>query len=108
MKRFAIVYQCGIANVFDVTPKRCSSCQDRPGKDGLGRPCKACNGIGDIIGKPRRLLQGAFGECETFMRGAVAVGARPLIYHCDEAGDIADRDWTPGIGGLFAEGKSYA
>jgi|HubBroStandDraft_4_1064222.scaffolds.fasta_scaffold1736963_1 hypothetical protein len=27
---------------------RCPNCQDRPGKDGLGRICKTCNGVGDI------------------------------------------------------------
>jgi hypothetical protein len=26
------------------THRRCRSCQDRPGKDGLGRPCLNCNG----------------------------------------------------------------
>ncbi len=81
MKNFAIVYQCGMANVFDVSPR---------------------------LSKPRRLMQGAFSEAETFMRGAVAAGAQPLIFHCDETGDIAERNWKPGVGELFAENKSYA
>lgn len=27
---------------------RCDACQDLPGKDGLGRPCKKCHGAGRI------------------------------------------------------------
>lgn len=27
-------------------PDRCPKCQDVPGKDGLGRPCKGCGGSG--------------------------------------------------------------
>ena len=46
MKTFAIVYQCGIANVFEVWAK----------------------------GRRRRVWQGAFTECEQWMRGAVGAG----------------------------------
>lgn len=33
------------------TPKkvRCPACQDRPGVDGLGRPCKKCKGQGTVV-----------------------------------------------------------
>lgn len=31
-----------------VIESRCKHCQDVPGKDGLGRPCKHCNGAGSV------------------------------------------------------------
>ncbi len=115
MKRFAIVYQCGLANVFDVSPVRCKLCQDRPGLNGLGKPCKGCKGFDESPGmlpciEPRRLMQSDFAACENFMRGAVATGkVEPVILHCDKAGDIAGlmADWKQGSGDMFAESKRY-
>lgn len=39
-----------------VRGRRCTKCQDRPGYDGLGRPCKHCRGDGWIT-PPRPWLQ---------------------------------------------------
>jgi len=41
-----------------VETKPCGKCQDRPGHDGLGRPCKHCGGKG-VITKPARGRNGS-------------------------------------------------
>ena len=71
-KRAFLVYQAGLANVFEV---RCHNLSP------YGRDAK-------------RLLQGTFGECVWFARG---LGAAGWIIHtaaCNEAGDIAGRTWS--------------
>jgi hypothetical protein len=35
-------------HVQELSFEDCPSCQDRPGKDGLGRTCKKCGGRGEI------------------------------------------------------------
>lgn len=79
MKEFTIVYQCGLANVFDTT--------------------------GGHEEHRRRVLQASFRECEAFMRGARAAGAEVRIRHADVAGDCTLANWQPGMGDLFAESK---
>lgn len=37
---------CLPENPADITGERCPRCQDRPGRDGLGRTCKFCGGDG--------------------------------------------------------------
>lgn len=117
MKRYAIVYQCGIANVFDVSSVRCKLCQDRPGLNGLGKPCKGCKMFvsKEAAGmlpctEPKRLLQHAFSPCEWFLRGAVATDkVEFIVRHCDKAGDIANcmDEWEEGAGSMFEDSKSY-
>ena len=50
---FHVVYNLGRVLFPDGFPvvERCDKCQDRPGLDGLGRPCKTCKGTGQ---KPAR------------------------------------------------------
>ncbi len=112
MKRFALVYQCGIANVFDVTPVRCKLCQDRPGFNGVGKPCNGCTGQPAPRGflactDPKRLMQDGFRACENFIHGARAAGVEALVFHCDKAGDITNLDWEEGAGDMFADTKQF-
>jgi hypothetical protein len=74
---YALVYQCGLANVF------------RMGE-----------------GPPRRVLQHAFGHCETFCRGLVEAGCVVRVYHADVAGDCVLAGWAEGPGEMFADAKS--
>jgi hypothetical protein len=77
MKLAVLVYQVGIANVFDVTgPTR------------------------------RRLVQSDYSTCAAFARGMAAAGALVTTAHCDQAGDIASFDWAEGPGDLWADKKA--
>lgn len=53
---FLLVYSLGRTLFSDgfavVSESYCTKCQDRPGKDGLGRTCKGCGGKG-IVTKPK-------------------------------------------------------
>jgi hypothetical protein len=83
-ERFALVYQCGIANVFRL---------DRMAADPRRR------------GQTRRVMEHAYSPCEWYCLGLARAGARVETYHCDEAGDIAGRPWNPGPGDLWSESK---
>lgn len=72
MKYAALVYQGGIANVFEVD----ALILDAP-----------------EVRTARRLLQGSFHECEAFARGLQAAGVMVKTAHCNRAGDIANSDW---------------
>ena len=74
MKDAAIVYQGGIANVFEM--------------DRTGLP---------MIRPIRRLEQGAFVTCENVTRGLMLAGVSVRIYSCNMAGDVTDQDWTQGL-----------
>ncbi len=69
-----LVYQAGIANVFLVDMFN-------------------LNEDGGKSGGVQRLLQGAFSECETFVRGMARAGASVRTAHCNQAGDISDSQW---------------
>jgi len=75
-ERAVLVYQAGIANVFSV-----KSFDLRKGED-----------RGEA-----RLLQHAFRSCEDFARGLAAAGVTVRVASCNQAGDIALHDWTPGL-----------
>lgn len=64
-KRFALVYQAGIANLFEL-------------RDGIRV----------------RVAQSDFRACEYLAMGAGLAGAEVSTWACNEAGDIADRTWT--------------
>lgn len=65
-RKIALVYQAGIANVFDVTD----------------------------ASNPKRLLQNDFHSCEWFARGLGAAGCIVRSRHCNKAGDITgDFPW---------------
>lgn len=72
MQRLALVYQAGIANVFEVN------------RFGI-KP--------EERGKTRRLYQGDFHTAKTFVRGAEHAGARVGTYACNRAGDIINAPW---------------
>lgn len=64
----ALVYQGGIANVFDTS----------------------------ATGKPllrKRILQGDFRTCEAFTRGLLAAGVEVTSLYCNQAGEIIEADW---------------
>lgn len=66
MTKLVLVYQAGVANVFQIQSD----------------------------GARKRLLQASFRECEWFMRGAQHAGAEVDVAACNRAGDIANADWT--------------
>jgi len=66
--RAVLVYQAGIANVFQVESFNMAN---------YGRDA-------------RRLLQSDFRTCEAFARGLVAAGVRVTSAACNRAGDVAD------------------
>lgn len=72
IKRAVLVYQAGIANVFQVD----------------------CFNMSDYGREAKRLLQADFRTCESFARGLAAAGVRVGTAHCNEAGDIAKRTWS--------------
>jgi len=73
--KLALVYQAGIANVFEV--ERHSTYATRRGKT-------------------TRKLQHAFKVCEWYARGARDAGAILRVYSCNVAGDCASVPWTQG------------
>jgi hypothetical protein len=70
--RAVLVYQAGIANVFEV---------DSFNMADYGRDAK-------------RLLQSDFRTCEAFARGMAAAGALVTSAACNMAGDVACQRWT--------------
>ena len=68
MKNAALVYQAGIANVFQ------TDCDTHP----LFR---------------KRLFQSDFRRCEAFARGLEAAGVKLVSLYCNQASDIANADW---------------
>lgn len=70
--RFALVYQAGIANVFQV---ECFNCLP------FGRDAK-------------RVFQGDFRTAESITRGTGLAGAIVHSFACNRAGDIVNADWT--------------
>ena len=74
-ERAALVYQAGIANVFQVD---CLNCAD------FGR-------------NAARLMQSSFLACEHFAQGLGAAGTKVATFSCNKAGDIIDARWTEGI-----------
>ena len=71
MEYAALVYQSGIANVFQV---------DSANLADYGREAK-------------RLKQGNFRGCEAFAQGLVAAGIKVYSAHCNKAGDIQGQVW---------------
>lgn len=76
MKRAMLVYQAGIANVFEVESFNLSN---------FGREAK-------------RLLQGDFRSCEMFANGLAAAGVLVSTAACNRAGDIIDATWSEDSG----------
>ena len=70
MRRAVLVYQAGIANVFQVDTFNMADTEGR-----------------------KLLYQGDFDTCEWFARGLVAAGARVASAACNQAGDIIGIRW---------------
>lgn len=71
MKKAVLVYQAGIANVFQVD----------------------CFNMAASGRKETRLLQADFRTCESFARGLAAAGVSVATAACNMAGDIARCGW---------------
>jgi hypothetical protein len=72
MARAFLVYQAGIANLFEVQAFNLSN---------YGRDAK-------------RILQSDFRTCETFARGLAYAGWKVASAHCNQAGDITEAQWS--------------
>ena len=73
MKYAALVYQGGIANVFEVEDPTAAH---------------------DLTKWRRRLLQQDFNSCAMFARGLAAAGVEVSTRACNEAGNITLRSWA--------------
>ena len=74
-KKAVIVYQGGIANIFEVDSFNLSN---------YGR-------------EARHILQSDFHTCEIFARGLGHAGYRVGSASCNKAGSIIDQKWTQGL-----------
>lgn len=70
--RFALVYQAGLANVFQVN----------------------CFNLNPFGRNARRVLQCDFRSCEFFAHGLAQAGAIVMTLACNQAGEIADAIWS--------------
>ena len=73
LHKAVLVYQAGIANVFEI---------------GLWD---------DEARQPRRILQSDFRECEAFSRGLREAGWDITSMYCNQAGDITDAEWNTNL-----------
>ena len=71
-RRIVLLYQAGIANVYEV---------------------KSFN-LSDYGREAKRLLQSDFYTCETIARGMAAMGAVVVSAHCNRAGDVTHAKWS--------------
>jgi len=71
-KRAVLVYQAGIANVFEVD----------------------CFNMASFGRNAKRIMQADFRSCENFARGLAYVGYRIASAVCTQAGDIIDSIWS--------------
>ena len=71
-----LVYQAGIANVFEV---------------------QTFNMANDGLRKARRLAQNTFSACEHFALGLGEAGVIVRSAACNQAGDIASAHWTDNL-----------
>jgi len=74
-KRAVLVYQAGIANVFEVD----------------------CFNMSDYGREAKRLLQSDFRACEYFARGLAYAGYHVGSASCNRAGDITHTKWSHGL-----------
>jgi hypothetical protein len=81
MRRAALVYQGGIANVFELRSPRDSNPELAPF-------------AGDPRGERKRLFQGAFATAHAYASGLKAAGVEVLTFGCNKPGDAALFDWV--------------
>jgi len=79
-KRYALVYQAGLANVFSVENSL------DPHAEG-----HLVNGYENYA---KRVRQADFAACENYAAGLSAAGAEVYVLHCNLAGDIGRADWS--------------
>ena len=71
VRRYALVYQAGIANIFRVS----------------------CFNLSDYGRDAMRVYQGDFHTAEAIFHGMWLGGAKLMTAHCPNAGDIAHQQW---------------
>lgn len=82
MKKAMLVYQGGIANVFEVD----------------------CFNLNPFGRKAKRIYQGYFEGAQLFCQGLAVAGITVRTAGCNEAGDIMNSQWTENFESLpFAE-----
>ena len=77
-RKYALVYQAGIANVFEVQ----------------------CFNLSPYGRDAKRVLQQAFEPCEHFARGLAQAGHLVMTMGCNMAGDITEMQWTDNLDDL--------
>ena len=70
-KRAVLVYQAGIANVFEVD----------------------CFNLANFGRNAKRLMQWDFSSCENFIKGLAHAGYMVCSVYCNQAGNIAESLW---------------
>lgn len=75
IEKAVLVYQGGIANVFAVD----------------------CFNMSPFGRNARRLMQRDFKSCRLFASGLAAAGVKVITASCNQAGDIAESQWTEGV-----------
>jgi hypothetical protein len=75
-RKYMLVYQAGIANVFEV---------DHFGLTSAER------------GRTRRIMQHAFEPCAWFAKGLREAGGEVATVACNRAGDIAESEWSENL-----------
>ena len=74
-KKAVVVYQAGIANVFEVE----------------------CFNLSDFGRDAERILQADFKSCEIFARGLKHAGYTITSLYCNQAGDISFSEWKENL-----------
>lgn len=75
VRRAVLVYQGGIANVFEVD----------------------CFNVKAFGREAKRLMQNDFRSCETFAYGLAVAGVMVATMACNMAGDIIKQDWSESL-----------
>jgi hypothetical protein len=78
VRMVCLVYQCGIANLFDASADA----------------------------NLERIYQGDYRTCENIARGILFSGGTVLVYHCEMAGECKLFDWNPGKGTLWEDKRN--
>jgi hypothetical protein len=70
-----LVYQAGIANVFEVD----------------------CFNMASFGRNAKRICQGSFSQCENFAWGLAHAGWKIASAYCNNAGDIVNQEWKENL-----------
>jgi len=72
MDKAVLVYQAGIANVFEVS----------------------CFNLSPFGREAKRLMQADFRSCESFARGLATAGVKVGSVYCNQAGEVSESHWS--------------